>query len=96
MSPGLTLRNEWVKVTDIDDDAPAHRQTTSRDENLLASLQLGLRYSKLDNFLDPTDGVNLSATFEHAGLWGDIEFNQVRRRASGSSRSARTRTSGGT
>ncbi len=76
MIAGLTLRNEWVKVTDIQDDAP-DIVNEFPGENLLVSLQLAVKYSKLDNFLDPSDGVNLGATFEHAGLWGEIGFNQV-------------------
>jgi outer membrane protein insertion porin family len=73
---GLTLRNEWIKVTDIDDDAPQIVKDFPGTD-LLASLQLGVRYSNVDNPLDPTEGVNLGATFEHAGLWGDLEFNQA-------------------
>jgi outer membrane protein insertion porin family len=73
---GVTLRNEWVKVTDIDDDSPQIVKDFP-GENLLASLQLGVRYSCVDDPLDPTEGFNLGATIEHAGLWGDLEFNQV-------------------
>jgi outer membrane protein insertion porin family len=73
---GVTLRNEWIDTTDIDDDAP-QLVKDFEGEYLLASLQFGFRYTKVDNFLDPTDGFNFSGTFEHAGLWGDLEFNQV-------------------
>jgi outer membrane protein insertion porin family len=76
---GLTLRNEWIDVTDIDSDAPQLVKDFA-GENLLASLQLGFRYACVDNILDPTDGLTFSGTFEHAGLWGDLEFNQLQGR----------------
>lgn len=73
---GLTIRNEWINETDIRNDAPDIVKEFG-GKNLLAAIQGGLRYSKVDNVLDPTDGLNLGVTFEHAGLWGDLEFNRA-------------------
>jgi outer membrane protein insertion porin family len=73
---GLTIRNEWVEELEVRDDAPDIVKEFHGRE-LLASLQLGLRYSKVDNILDPTDGLNAGFTFEHAGLWGDLFFNRA-------------------
>lgn len=72
----LTLRNELVEVSDIDGDAPQIVFDFEGERNL-ASLTLDLRLSRVDDIIDPTDGFTIRASLEHAGLWGDIEYNKA-------------------
>ncbi|HYC78108.1 MAG TPA: BamA/TamA family outer membrane protein [Planctomycetota bacterium] len=76
MSAGISLRNEVVDVRRISTNAP-QIVFDFEGENLVSALQLDWRLAQLDDFLDPTDGFVVTAAIEHAGLWGDIHFNQV-------------------
>ena len=72
----LQLRDELVDVSDIDNDAP-QLVFDFEGENEVTSLTLNLRLNRLNDFLSPTGGYLLEASLEHAGLWGDIEFNKA-------------------
>lgn len=74
---GLTLRDERVEVDDIDPDAP-QIVFDFQGRNRLVTLTLDARLDRLDDFINPTSGYELRGSLEHAGLWGDIEFNKVR------------------
>lgn len=73
---GLILRDELVDVTDIDNDAP-QLVFDFEGENRVASLTLDVRLDRRDSFVDPTEGYLAGLQYEHAGLWGDIEFDKV-------------------
>ncbi len=76
MFASITMRNELIEINDISHDAP-QLVFDFEGERLLSSLQLDWRLLRVDNFVDPTDGYILNVSWEHAGLWGDIDFNQV-------------------
>lgn len=76
MSVGLSWRNEVVDVRSISTNAP-QIVFDYEGENFVSAAQLDWRLSRVDDFLDPTSGFIVSAQFEHAGLFGDIEFNQA-------------------
>lgn len=76
MSVGLSWRNEVVEVRDLTTNAP-QIAFDYEGENLVSAVQLDWRLSRTNDFLDPTDGFNVGASFEHAGLFGDVNFNQA-------------------
>jgi outer membrane protein insertion porin family len=76
MTIGLSMRNETVDVRNIRAEAP-QIVFDYEGENLVSAFQLDWRLSRVDDFLDPTSGFNLTAQVEHAGLWGDVDFNQA-------------------
>jgi len=73
----LALRDELVDAQDIRSDAP-QLVFDFEGENRVVSLTLDLRLNRLNDFLNPTGGYLLEVNGEHAGLWGDIEFNKIR------------------
>jgi outer membrane protein insertion porin family len=75
-SANLSLRDELVDVNDIDDDAP-QLVFDFEGENRVTTLTLDMRLSRLNDFLNPTDGYLLQGSLEHGGLWGDIQFNKA-------------------
>jgi outer membrane protein insertion porin family len=76
MSVGLSWRNEVVDVRAISVNAP-QIVFDYEGENLVSAVQLDWRLSRTDDFLDPTEGFIVSAQVEHAGLFGDVDFNQA-------------------
>lgn len=76
LAGAISLRDELVDVEDIDNDAP-QLVFDFEGENRVASLTLDLRLNRLNDFLNPTQGYLVQGSFEHAGLWGDIEFNKA-------------------
>ena len=76
LSAAMTLRDEVVDVNDIDGDAP-QLVFDFEGEHRITSLTLDTQLERLNDFLDPSDGYRIELTLEHAGLWGDIEFNKA-------------------
>lgn len=76
LSGALTLRDEFVTVKRIDSDAP-QLVFDFEGKNRVVSLTQEFRLDRLNDFLDPSSGYRVELLFEHAGLWGDVEFNKV-------------------
>ena len=76
LSFALTLRDEVVDVRRIDDDAP-QLVFDFEGEHRVTSATLEFRLERLNNYLDPSEGYRAEIMLEHAGLWGDIEFNKA-------------------
>lgn len=76
LSGALSLRDELVDVGGLDGDAP-QLVFDFEGENRLTSLTLDLRLNRLNDWINPTQGYLVQGSFEHAGLWGDIEYNKA-------------------
>jgi outer membrane protein assembly factor BamA len=76
LSGSVTLRDEVVEVNRIDDDAP-QLVFDFEGENRVTSATFEFRLERLNNYLEPSEGYRTEVTLEHAGLWGDVEFNKA-------------------
>ncbi|MEE2713136.1 MAG: BamA/TamA family outer membrane protein [Planctomycetota bacterium] len=76
LSVTLGLRDEIVDVNRIENDAP-QLVFDFEGENQVTSLTLDLRLNRLNDFVNPTDGYLLQSSIEHAGFWGDVQFNKA-------------------
>jgi outer membrane protein insertion porin family len=73
----LLLRNEWVELSDIDDDAPVDI-FDDRELSRLGIAGLQLSRTTVDNRLRPSHGTRLSFGIEQAGaLGGDYSFTKL-------------------
>jgi outer membrane protein insertion porin family len=69
----LTYVYDVANITNITDDAPDSIKEL-KGENVKSSITPALRYDSRDDTFVPTKGSNHSASYEFAGLGGDIGF----------------------
>jgi outer membrane protein insertion porin family len=71
----LSYAYDVSDITNITDQAP-DGIIELEGEHITSSTSVGLAYDSRDNGLNPTEGSKHSASFEYAGLGGDIGFNK--------------------
>ncbi|MEX2218464.1 MAG: BamA/TamA family outer membrane protein [Phycisphaerales bacterium] len=73
----LQLRNQWIQLSDIDEDAAADI-FEFEDQRRVSALGLVLRRTTADNPYRPSSGMRLSLGAEQAGvLGGDFDFTKL-------------------
>jgi outer membrane protein insertion porin family len=77
-SGAITFRNEWIDLSDIDDDAPVDVFEV-QDQNRLGVIGLSLDRTTVDSRTRPSRGSRLGFSLEQAGLLGgDFDFTRFR------------------